>query len=164
MDLGIGVVREGIRWPMRRSWHGNYDWASVKAVQEAATACKITPIWDLCHYGFPDGCDPFSDECLKPLRRLLPRRRRVRHRAARKGPTFSRRSTRSPFSPPRQPTWLDVSVREGPRRRIQASLVPDGDRGRSQSAKSSPMPGWSTSIRSSTPYRRPTGLTCRRSA
>ena len=44
---------------------GNYDWSSVKAVQDAATECKITPIWDLCHYGFPDGCDPFSEECLE---------------------------------------------------------------------------------------------------
>ena len=44
---------------------GQYDWSSVKAVQEAATECKITPIWDLCHYGFPDGCDPFSEECLE---------------------------------------------------------------------------------------------------
>ena len=45
-------------------------------------------------------------------------------------PIFSRRSTRSPSSPPRRATWLDVSVREGPRRRTQAGLVPDGDRGR----------------------------------
>ena len=64
MDLGIGVVREGIRWPSVDLGNGNYDWSSVKAVQDAATACKITPIWDLCHYGFPDGCDPFSQECL----------------------------------------------------------------------------------------------------
>lgn len=63
MDLGIGVVREGIRWPMVDRGNGEYDWSSVKAVQDAATACKITPIWDLCHYGLPDGCDPFSDDC-----------------------------------------------------------------------------------------------------
>src|SRR6478672_10345722 len=63
MDLGIGVAREGIRWPQVDLSNGRYDWSSVKAVQDAATDCKITPIWDLCHYGFPDGCDPFSDEC-----------------------------------------------------------------------------------------------------
>ena len=63
MDLGIGVVREAIRWPMVDLGGGKYDWSSVKAVQEAATACKITPIWDLCHYGLPNSCDPFSDEC-----------------------------------------------------------------------------------------------------
>lgn len=63
MDLGIGVVREAIRWPMVDLGGGRYDWSSVEAIQDAATACKITPIWDLCHYGFPDGCDPFTEEC-----------------------------------------------------------------------------------------------------
>ena len=65
MDLGIGVVREAIRWPEVDLGGGRYDWSSVKSVQDAATECKITPIWDLCHYGFPDGCDPFSQECLE---------------------------------------------------------------------------------------------------
>jgi len=64
MDLGIGVAREAIRWPQVDLGGGRYDWTSAKAVQDAATECKITPIWDLCHYGFPDGCDPFSNECL----------------------------------------------------------------------------------------------------
>jgi len=63
MDLGIGVVREAIRWPVVDLGHGRYDWSSVKAVQDAATACKMTPIWDLCHYGLPDDCDPFEDDC-----------------------------------------------------------------------------------------------------
>ena len=63
MDLGIGIIREAVRWPKVDLGNGQYDWSSVEAVQKAATACKLTPIWDLCHYGFPDGCDPFSDEC-----------------------------------------------------------------------------------------------------
>ena len=63
MDLGIGVVREAIRWPVVDLGHGRYDWSSVKGVQDAATACKMTPIWDLCHYGLPDDCDPFEDDC-----------------------------------------------------------------------------------------------------
>ena len=65
MDLGVGVVREAIRWPIVDVGGGRYDWSSVKAVQDAATACKITPIWDLCHYGLPDDCDPFSDDCFE---------------------------------------------------------------------------------------------------
>jgi beta-glucosidase/6-phospho-beta-glucosidase/beta-galactosidase len=64
MSLGIGIVREAIRWPQVDLGEGRYDWSSVKAVQDAATNCKLTPIWDLCHYGFPDGCDPFSQDCL----------------------------------------------------------------------------------------------------
>lgn len=60
MDLGIGVVREAIRWPLVDQGDGRYDWSSVEPVLETAGACRVTPIWDLCHYGFPDGLDPFS--------------------------------------------------------------------------------------------------------
>lgn len=63
MDLGIGVIREAIRWPVVDLGNGRYDWSTVRTVQDAATECKITPIWDLCHYGLPDDCDPFSSEC-----------------------------------------------------------------------------------------------------
>jgi len=63
MELGIGVVREAIRWPQVDLGGGSYDWSSVREVQDCATACNITPIWDMCHYGLPDGCDPFTDDC-----------------------------------------------------------------------------------------------------
>jgi hypothetical protein len=65
MDLGIGVAREAIRWPQVDLGGGRYDWSSLNPVQRALTECNVTPIWDLCHYGFPDGCDPFSSECLE---------------------------------------------------------------------------------------------------
>lgn len=65
MDLGIGVVREAIRWPQVDLGDGRYDWSAPQAAQEAATQFKITPVWDLCHYGLPDGTDPFSRECLE---------------------------------------------------------------------------------------------------
>jgi beta-glucosidase/6-phospho-beta-glucosidase/beta-galactosidase len=64
-DLGIGVVREAIRWPSVDRGGSRYDWSTLDPVLDAIDACRITPIWDLCHYGFPDGCDPFSDDCLK---------------------------------------------------------------------------------------------------
>jgi beta-glucosidase/6-phospho-beta-glucosidase/beta-galactosidase len=64
-ELGIGVVREAIRWPFVDRGGGRYDWSSVEPFLQALEACHITPIWDLCHYGFPDDCDPFSDECLR---------------------------------------------------------------------------------------------------
>ncbi len=64
-DLGIGVVREAIRWPFVDLGNGRYDWSTVDPFLEAAEACHITPIWDLCHYGLPDGCDPFSDACIR---------------------------------------------------------------------------------------------------
>jgi len=63
MDLGIGVVREAIRWPLVDLGGGRYDWSSIDPVLEAMNDCHMTVIWDLCHYGFPDGCDPFSEDC-----------------------------------------------------------------------------------------------------
>ena len=68
MDLGIGVAREAIRWPLVDLGNGRYDWSSVEAVQAVATECNVTPIWDLCHYGLPDDCDPFSEDCRKRFR------------------------------------------------------------------------------------------------
>lgn len=63
MHLGVGVVREAVRWPFVDQGNGKYDWSSLQSMLELMKTCRITPIWDLCHYGFPDGCDPFSDEC-----------------------------------------------------------------------------------------------------
>jgi hypothetical protein len=61
MELGIGVAREGIRWPLVDRGGGRYDWSTLDPVLAAAERYHVTPIWDLCHYGFPDGCDPLTD-------------------------------------------------------------------------------------------------------
>jgi beta-glucosidase/6-phospho-beta-glucosidase/beta-galactosidase len=60
MELGIGVVREAVRWPIVDQGEGKYDWSTVDPVIDALKACHLSPIWDLCHYGLPEGCDPFS--------------------------------------------------------------------------------------------------------
>jgi beta-glucosidase/6-phospho-beta-glucosidase/beta-galactosidase len=62
-SLGMAVARESIPWPFVDKGGGQYDWSRVDPTVEALAACEITPIWDLFHYGMPDGCDPFSDEC-----------------------------------------------------------------------------------------------------
>jgi beta-glucosidase/6-phospho-beta-glucosidase/beta-galactosidase len=59
-QLGIAVAREGIQWPMVDRG-GSYDFSSVDPFIAAMNASKILPIWDLCHYGYPDDLDPFSD-------------------------------------------------------------------------------------------------------
>jgi beta-glucosidase/6-phospho-beta-glucosidase/beta-galactosidase len=64
-ELGIGVVREAIRWPLVDKGSNQYDWSSLDTVLKAIERTNITPIWDLFHYGLPDNCDPFSDDCLK---------------------------------------------------------------------------------------------------
>lgn len=63
-DLGMGVVREAIRWPVVDQGQGRYDWSSVDPVIDSLNQHRLAAIWDLCHYGLPDNCDPFSDDCL----------------------------------------------------------------------------------------------------
>jgi beta-glucosidase/6-phospho-beta-glucosidase/beta-galactosidase len=56
---GIAVSREGIPWPLV-DHHGSYDFTLIDPMIEAMKQHQILPIWDLCHYGYPDDLDPFS--------------------------------------------------------------------------------------------------------
>lgn len=57
--LGIAVAREGIPWPLVDRG-GRYDFSSIDPMIAAMERCQILPIWDLCHYGYPDDLDPFA--------------------------------------------------------------------------------------------------------
>jgi beta-glucosidase/6-phospho-beta-glucosidase/beta-galactosidase len=57
-DLGIAVAREGIPWPLVDR-QGRLDFSRLDVLIDAMNASKIIPIWDLCHYGYPDDLDPF---------------------------------------------------------------------------------------------------------
>jgi beta-glucosidase/6-phospho-beta-glucosidase/beta-galactosidase len=60
-DLGIAVAREGIPWPMVER-AGDYDFSCLDPLIAAMNRCQVLPIWDLCHYGYPDDADPFADD------------------------------------------------------------------------------------------------------
>ncbi|HEV2611357.1 MAG TPA: b-glycosidase [Noviherbaspirillum sp.] len=60
-SLGIAVAREGIPWPMV-DHDGRYDFSSIDPMIAAMRETRVVPIWDLCHYGYPDGLDPFSED------------------------------------------------------------------------------------------------------
>jgi beta-glucosidase/6-phospho-beta-glucosidase/beta-galactosidase len=60
-DLGIAVAREGIPWPMVDLGGGRYDFSYIDPFLQAQRRYAIQPIWDLCHYGYPEGLDPFSE-------------------------------------------------------------------------------------------------------
>jgi beta-glucosidase/6-phospho-beta-glucosidase/beta-galactosidase len=60
-QFGIGVAREGIPWPLVDRGTGSYDFSCVDPFLDAQRRHRILPIWDLCHYGFPDDLDPYSD-------------------------------------------------------------------------------------------------------
>ncbi len=59
-DLGIAVAREGIPWPLVDT-NGHYDFSCLDPMIEAMNHAHVLPIWDLCHYGYPDHLDPFAD-------------------------------------------------------------------------------------------------------
>jgi beta-glucosidase/6-phospho-beta-glucosidase/beta-galactosidase len=59
--LGLAVAREGIPWPMVDRGIGDYDFSCLDPLLDAQRRRGILPIWDLCHYGYPDGLDPWSE-------------------------------------------------------------------------------------------------------
>ena len=58
--LGIAVAREGIPWPLVDRGNGTYDFSPIEPFVAAQRRHQILPIWDLCHYGYPDDADPFA--------------------------------------------------------------------------------------------------------
>jgi hypothetical protein len=60
-EHGIRTVRDGVRWHLiEPGAPGQYDWSSVTGMLRAGEAAGTQIIWDLCHYGWPDGLDVFS--------------------------------------------------------------------------------------------------------
>jgi hypothetical protein len=60
-EHGIRTVRDGVRWHLVEAGApGQYDWSSVLPMLRAGKAAGTQIIWDLCHYGWPDGLDVFS--------------------------------------------------------------------------------------------------------
>ena len=60
-QLGIAVAREGIPWPLVDQG-GAYDFSCIDPMIAAMNRCQILPIWELCHYGYPDDTDPFAED------------------------------------------------------------------------------------------------------
>lgn len=58
LTLGIKTVREGICWSAVETQPYLFDFAEVKNRIQAADELGIQVIWDLCHFGYPDGIYP----------------------------------------------------------------------------------------------------------
>jgi hypothetical protein len=69
-EAGIRTAREGLRWHRIEVAPGRYDWSSVLPMVRCARDSGIQVIWDLFHYGWPDGLDPFRPEFVTRLARL----------------------------------------------------------------------------------------------
>ncbi len=60
-SVGMRVARDGVRWHLiDRAGNGHYDWSSFAPMFQAAQRQGVQVIWDVCHYGWPDGLDIFS--------------------------------------------------------------------------------------------------------
>jgi beta-glucosidase/6-phospho-beta-glucosidase/beta-galactosidase len=55
---GITTVREGVCWSAVETVPFVFDFGEVKNRIEAAAAEGIQVIWDMCHFGYPDGIYP----------------------------------------------------------------------------------------------------------
>ena len=58
--MGMRTARDGLRWHLIEPRPGVYDFSSVTPMLRAARQAGVQVIWDLLHYGWPDGLDIFS--------------------------------------------------------------------------------------------------------
>ena len=59
-EFGISTVRESIGWRLVERG-GTFDFSLLEGRIEAARSCNIQILWTLCHFGWPDDADIFSD-------------------------------------------------------------------------------------------------------
>ena len=61
-ELGLGTIRDGVRWHLAEKAPGQYDWSSWMPALEAAEQVGLQVIWDLFHYGSPDHVDQAAED------------------------------------------------------------------------------------------------------
>lgn len=57
---GMRAARDGVRWHLVEATPGKYDFSSLTPMLRAAREAGMQVIWDLWHYGWPDGLDIWS--------------------------------------------------------------------------------------------------------
>ena len=68
-DVGMTTVRDALRWHLIDRG-GQYDFASFTPMLEASQKAGVQVIWDICHYGLPDGLDIFAPEFVNRFARF----------------------------------------------------------------------------------------------
>lgn len=69
-DHGLLTVRDGLRWHLIEREPGRFDWSSWLPMLEAAAERGVQVIWDLFHYGSPDGLDQGSPDFIRSYARF----------------------------------------------------------------------------------------------
>ena len=54
-EVGIRTARDGVRWHLIEKTRSRYDFSSLLPMLKAARQTQTQIIWDLFHYGWPDG-------------------------------------------------------------------------------------------------------------
>jgi beta-glucosidase/6-phospho-beta-glucosidase/beta-galactosidase len=67
-EAGMRTARDGLRWPLIDRG-GELDFSSFLPVLHAALETGTQTIWNLCHYGYPDGLDIFSAQFVERFAR-----------------------------------------------------------------------------------------------
>jgi len=75
-EVGMLTARDGLRWHLIDRG-GEYDWSSWIPMLNAARDQGIQVIWDLFHYGWPDGLDIFSPEFVDRFARFCRKAARI---------------------------------------------------------------------------------------
>ncbi|MGC1302010.1 MAG: hypothetical protein WA840_06520 [Caulobacteraceae bacterium] len=60
-ELGLRTIRDGLRWHLIERAPGVYDWSSWRPMLRAAKAAGVQVSWDICHYGWPNFIDIWSE-------------------------------------------------------------------------------------------------------
>ncbi|WP_245898127.1 beta-glucosidase [Phreatobacter cathodiphilus] len=68
--LGLRTVRDGLRWHLIEQAPGVYDWSSALPMLRAAREADVQVIWDLFHFGWPDGLDIWSPDFVERFARF----------------------------------------------------------------------------------------------
>lgn len=65
--LGVGMTacRDAARWPLLEARPGHFDASSLLPMVRAAGRVGVRVVWDLCHYGWPDGLDVYGREFVR---------------------------------------------------------------------------------------------------
>jgi len=61
-QYGMEAARDALRWHLIERRPGVYNWASFLPMLRAAREMGMQVIWDLFHYGWPEGLDLFAPE------------------------------------------------------------------------------------------------------
>ena len=62
-EHGIRAARDGVRWHLvEAAGPGLYDWSPVLPLLAAAREAGVQVVWDLCHFGWPDWLDVWSED------------------------------------------------------------------------------------------------------